>query len=315
MFVVCGEALFDLFGTGPSAAGLSFDARIGGSPLNVAIGLARLGETAAFFGGISRDALGGILMDRLKAEGVLDTYVQRNDHLTTLSLVQKDPQGQPAYTFYGAEAADRMVLESGLPIFDQPPRFLHVGSYTVLAEPVASALKTLIGREHARSLISFDPNIRPTVVGDMNLWRKNTDALVQQADIVKASEEDLALIAPGEPVEAVARDWLTAGARLIVVTRGKDGACAYTRTAAVRVPGVPVEVADTVGAGDTFQAALLSGLNHLGTTSRDRLNALDSTQLSRLMTYCTRAAAHTCTRRGADMPSRADLEKDGISLS
>ncbi|QDG76745.1 carbohydrate kinase [Labrenzia sp. PHM005] len=314
MFLVCGEALFDLFGSDTGKDSLNFDARIGGSPLNVAMGLARMGEDTAFFGGISKDALGEKLAQKLKDEGISDRYVLRTDHLTTLSLVQQSPDGQPAYTFYGVNAADRMVFEKDLPEFETSPAFIHIGSYTALTDPVASALKSLILREHARSIISFDPNIRPTVVADMELWRKNTQAIVPHSDVIKVSDEDLDLIAPGEPVDAIAKDWLAEGAKLVVVTRGKDGASAFTAQSEANVPGVPVNVIDTVGAGDTFQAALLSGLNTLGVSGRQNLSDLSSSHLTRLMTFCTRAAAITCSRRGADLPTMADLEKDGSAL-
>lgn len=314
MYLICGEALFDLFGTDTSDISIGFDARIGGSPFNVAIGLARLGEQAAFFGGVSTDALGEKLVKKLKDEGVSDQYILRTDYLTTLSLVQKDATGSPAYTFYGANAADRMVTDNDLPAFDEAPRFLHVGSYTALVDPVASALKTLIRRERDHTLISFDPNVRPTVVPDMDLWRANTEALVPLSDIIKVSDEDLSLIAPGEAVEDVARRWLTMGAKLVVVTRGGDGASAFNAHAEVSVPGVKVEVEDTVGAGDTFQAALLAGLTALGATDRDTLEALDPPQLIQLVTLCIKAASITCSRRGADLPRRSELEKDGSSL-
>lgn len=314
MFLICGEALFDLFGSEDPDHSLNFDARIGGSPFNVAIGLARLGEKAAFFGGISRDALGEKLLQKLKDEQISDRYVLRSDHLTTLSLVQQNTQGHPAYTFYGANAADRMVTEDDLPDFEQSPEFIHIGSYTALTDPISTALKTLVQRERSRSLISFDPNIRPTVVPDMDLWRKNTESLVPLADIIKVSDEDLELIYPGQPVEAIAKDWLANGAILVVVTKGKDGASAFIADREVSAPGVSVRIEDTVGAGDTFQAALLSGLNTLGVNDRQTLADLDSDRVKRLMAFCTQAAAVTCSRRGADLPKWTDLQKGSCSL-
>ncbi|WP_428640916.1 carbohydrate kinase family protein [Roseibium sp.] len=314
MFLICGEALFDLFGEASSGDSLSFDARIGGSPFNVAMGLARLGEDAAFFGGISRDALGERLVQKFRTEGVSEDYILRTDHLTTLSVVQKDEHGHPAYTFYGAGAADRMVTTDDLPDFPEPPLFLHVGSYTALVDPVATALKTLIERERPHTLISFDPNIRPTVVSDMMLWRQNTEAMVPLTDVVKVSDEDLELILPGEPVDEVVRKWLALGPDLVVVTRGGNGATAYTSDLKIDCPGVRVTVEDTVGAGDTFQAALLAGLKQLGATGRDRLSGLDETRINNLLAFAVRAAAVTCSRRGADLPRMTELEKEWAAL-
>ncbi|PVB61714.1 carbohydrate kinase [Labrenzia sp. 011] len=314
MFLICGEALFDLFGEAASGDSLTFDARIGGSPFNVAMGLARLGEEAAFFGGISKDAFGEKLVQKLRDEGVSDRHILRTAYLTTLSVVQKDDHGQPAYTFYGADAADRMITADDLPVFSEPPMFLHIGSYTALVDPVATAFKTLIGREKGNTLISFDPNIRPTVVPDMARWRSNTRSLVPLADIIKVSDEDLALIMPGEDYGEVARDWLSLGAGLVVVTRGQDGATAFTRNARIDCPGVTVKVEDTVGAGDTFQAALLAGLKELGARDRDTLMALDEAKLARLVGFAVKAAAVTCSRRGADLPRRNELEKEWATL-
>lgn len=314
MFLICGEALFDFFGDNTPGDSVDFDARIGGSPFNVAMGLARLGEEAGFFGGISRDALGERLVEKFRSEGVSERYILRTDYLTTLSLVQKDAHGSPAYTFYGENAADRMITEADLPVFDTPPAFLHVGSYTALVDPVAGALKKLIAREKPHTLISFDPNIRPTVVADMSLWRRNTEALVPLTDLIKVSDEDLELIAPGEPVADIARKWLADGAGLVIVTRGGNGATAFAPGLEVDCPGIKVTVEDTVGAGDTFQAALLAGLKQLGATDRAALDGLDGDSLKRLVEFAVRAAAITCSRRGADLPRRAELEKEWSAL-
>lgn len=313
MFLICGEALFDLFGE-PGEDTVSFDARIGGSPFNVAMGLARLGENAAFFGGISKDALGEKLVDKFRKEGVSDRYILRTDYLTTLSLVQKDAHGHPAYTFYGANAADRMVTESDLPTLTEAPAFLHIGSYTALVEPVAGSLKTLIERTRAHTLISFDPNIRPTVEPDMALWRRNTDTLSTLSDIIKVSDEDLGLISPEETVADVARRWLSNGPGLVIVTLGGDGASAYSSGFETHCPGIKVNVEDTVGAGDTFQAALLSGLNKLGAKDRNSLSALDESTVNRLLTFAVKAAGITCSRRGADLPRLAELQKEWSEL-
>ncbi|GGB36436.1 fructokinase [Roseibium aquae] len=313
MILVCGEALFDLFSDDPDAPSLNFRAQIGGSPFNVAVGLARLGQASAFFGGISTDMLGHRLFDRLTAEGVDTRFVIRSDRTTTLSLVQKDAGGHPAYTFYGEASADRMVSDTDLPPPTVDTSVIHIGSYTVLVEPVATALKTLVRRERSRCLISFDPNIRPTVVGDMARWRKNTEDLVHMSDLIKVSDEDLASIHPAQDPERIAKRWIKAGAGLVVVTRGAAGAFASTSRYDLDLPGHAVEVADTVGAGDTFQAALLMGLTEAGVTSRPALDNVDSATLTGILETSIRAAAITCSRAGADLPRRSDLAAVGTS--
>lgn len=314
MFLICGEALFDFFGEDTSGDSISFDARIGGSPFNVAVGLARLEEEATFFGGISTDALGEKLVAKFRSEGVSERYILRTGYLTTISLVQKDEKGHPAYTFYGESAADRMVTTGDLPDFPEPPQFLHIGSYTALVQPVATAFRTLIEGLKGKTLVSYDPNIRPTVEPDMALWRENTEALVPLTDIVKVSDEDLGLIHPDRPVEEIARAWLAAGAGLVIVTRGAEGATAFAPGIEFTVPGIRVEVEDTVGAGDTFQAALLAGLKQLGAIDRNTLASLDEGSLKGLLSFAIRAAAITCSRRGADLPRRSELSKEWASL-
>lgn len=307
MILVCGEALIDLFSTGASDGAPCFQALPGGSPYNVAIGLARLGETAAFFGGISRDPMGELLIERLRSEGVDTAPVHRSDALTTLSLVQKDAAGHPAYTFYGEGTADRSVTEADIPKDLAGLSALHVGSYAVLVEPVASAYKSLIRRQGPECLIAFDPNIRPTVVADLDLWRRNTEEVAALSGVIKVSREDLDLLYPAESPEKAADRWLDGAAGLVVITDGANGAMAMTRNYRLSVPGVRVDVIDTVGAGDTFQAALLSGLVRSGITTADALNGLDEKELHQLVQRCVYASAITCSRQGADMPRQIDL--------
>lgn len=307
MILICGEALFDMFASDLAQDPVAFDAYVGGSPFNVAIGLARLGDDVAFFGGISRDLLGEKLIGRLRSEGVDTGHVCRPEALTTLSVVQKDANGHPAYTFYGDGAADRMVTVADLPAEIDDLSILHVGSYSALVEPVASALKTLIRQQKADCLVAFDPNIRPTVVPDLCRWRQNTEEIAALADIIKVSDEDLALIYPDRDPAEIARHWLDLGAGLVVVTAGAGGATAFTGDLSVQAPGRTVTVIDTVGAGDTFQAALLSGLVARDITSRNALEGLDHAALHEIVLKAVNASALTCTRQGADLPSREDV--------
>ena len=171
MILVCGEALFDLFlaeEDGPGA--LRFDACAGGSPFNVAVGVARLGGAVGLLAGVSRDLLGARLEAMLEAEGVDTRYLVRSDRPTTLSVVGSDAEGQPAYAFYGAGAADRSVDASELPALDGAVTGLHLGSYAIAVAPIADALARLVERE-ARRFVSLDPNVRPTIEPDMAVWR------------------------------------------------------------------------------------------------------------------------------------------------
>ncbi|WP_018260278.1 carbohydrate kinase family protein [Methylobacterium sp. WSM2598] len=308
MILVCGEALIDLLLDPADGAAIPARALPGGSPFNVAVGLARLGEAVAFFGGLSRDRFGEHLAGVLAREGVEARFAPRSDHPTPLAVVARGPDGQPAYTFHGAEAADRMVAPASLPpALPDAVRALAFGSYTLAVEPVASTYAALAAREAGRRLISVDPNLRPAVVGDLAGWRAAAERFFRVADIVKASDEDVAL-AFGLSPEAAARMFLALGAALVVITRGKDGAVAYSERVSASVPGRAVAVRDTVGAGDTFHAALLARLSRGGLLTRQALGALTQEALADLLAYGAAAAALTCSRAGADLPRADEVE-------
>lgn len=307
MFLVCGEALLDVFSAGETPTGLALDGRVGGSPFNVAVGLARLAQPVAFFGGISRGFVGERLMRALAAEGVETDTVTRTDAPSTLSLVGLDAHGVPSYAFYGEGGADRQPGPDALATLPSHWSAIHVGSYATVVAPIALTLQALVEREHGRALIAYDPNVRLNVEPELAVWRQALERLQPLCDLLKISAEDLALLQPGTPPEAFARTALAAGVKLVVVTRGGEGALGWTATRHAVADPIPVEVVDTVGAGDTFQAALLSWLAERGRLSGAGLAALDAAALHELLAFAARAAAITCSRRGADMPRRAEL--------
>jgi fructokinase len=308
MFVVCGEALMDVFAAGTTAAGMTLDARVGGSPFNAAVGLARLAQPVAFFSAVSRDFLGERLVHALAAEGVDTSTVQRINAPTTLGLVGVDAQGVPSYSFYGQGCADRLLAIDALATLPQDMRAIHLGSFATVVEPTASTLRALVEREHGRTLIAYDPNIRLNVEPDLARWRDMLQWMLTRTHLLKISEEDLQLLLPGATPEEFARQALGRGVKLAVVTRGSEGVVACTPNACAIVPTVPVEVIDTVGAGDTFQAALLTWLAEHSALSVPALAALSSADLESALGFAARAAAITCSRRGADMPRRSELD-------
>ena len=308
--LVCGEALIDFFPLG--RGGLSFEGHPGGSPFNVAIGLARLGAPAAFFGGLSRDLFGRRLAATLAAEGVSLAHVVESDRSTTLGFVALTDDGVASYAFIGEGAADRSLTIADLPVLPASVEAIHVGSFSTMVEPTGSTLMALIARESGRRLISFDPNIRPTVVPDIGRWRARIEAALPHVHLLKISAEDLALVYPGADPETVALDWLAAGVRLVVLTEGADGARAWTREVRVSVPGVRVPVVDSVGAGDSFQAALIEGLREIGALVPSLLGGVGEAPLAGVLGYAASAAAITCSRRGADLPHRSEVERTAV---
>lgn len=309
MILVCGEALVDLF-LGPAEGGeMPARAVAGGSPFNVAIGLARLGVAAGFLGGVSRDRFGEMLAGRLAGEGVDTRFLHRTARLSTISVVATAADGQPSYSFHGEGAADRSLELADLPQA-LPPEIeaLTFGSYTMVAEPAASAFAALAEREAGRRVISVDPNLRPGVEPDMARWHIAGERFYRCATIIKASDEDIRLAWEGGlSLPEAAQYWLGCGAKLVVITRGAEGAVAFSRTGNVAVAGRHAEVRDTVGAGDSFHAALLAGLARTGRLRVDAIAALDLPAIEDLLHHAGAAAAITVTRRGADLPSAAEL--------
>lgn len=310
MLVVSGEALMDVFAGAPHAAGMALDARIGGSPLNVAIGLARLAQPVAFFGGVSRGFLGERLMQALHGEGIDTRCTVRLDAPTTLSLVGLDAQGVPRYDFHGTGAADRVLPMDALALVP-PAAAYHFGSYAMVVEPVASVQRALIEREHRRAVVAYDVNVRLGVEPDLARWHAALQWMLPRTTILKMSDEDFELLFPGGDLDALARRWIEAGVALVVITRGGQGARAWTRQQALDLAPVAVPVVDTVGAGDTFQAAMLVALAERGLLRADALQALPSDDLRAVGSFAMQAAALTCSRRGADLPRRSELKALG----
>ncbi len=305
--LVCGEALYDVFFDDERAEGFTLDARIGGSCFNVAVGIARLGEDCGLLTGMSRDRLGEKLVSTLASEGVSTEFLARKDATTTLAMVSLQADGSAQYQFYGEGAADRAVTLADLPpvgAFD----VAVFGCFSLLTVPTGDSFLTLAGRAaEAGKLVALDPNVRPTVEPDPDVWRSRVAAFAEHAAIIKVSAEDLDYLYPGESVEERAATWRAAGTALVVVTRGGEGARLFGEGVDVTVAADRVDVVDTVGAGDSFLAALLAHLVASGTATREALMALTEDEARAALAFAAQAAAVTCGRRGADLPRRADL--------
>ncbi|MGO4173182.1 carbohydrate kinase family protein [Bosea sp. TAF32] len=310
MILVCGEALIDLFVAAPDRGEMPARAVPGGSPFNVAIGLARLGIEAGFLGGVSRDAFGSLLAEMLAREGVDCGYLVRTDRLSTLSVIATDDNGHPSYSFHGEGAADRSLLPSDLPSeLPGTVEALAFGSYTMAAEPVGPSLAALAEREKGRRFISVDPNLRPTAPGGLAGWHMAAERFYRAANLIKASEEDVRIGWDGQvTITEAAAYWLDLGAQLVVITEGERGATAFSSAGRISVPGRPVTVCDTVGAGDAFHASLLARLAQTGRLHPSALAELDIASVRELLVYASAAAALSVTRRGAVLPTAAEVE-------
>jgi fructokinase len=311
MIVVCGEALIDLFvHAGPDGT-ISTEPVAGGSPYNVAIGLKRLGTASAFFGGLSRDAFGTMLASHLEKERVDLRLAPRLANPTTLVIVSIDAAGVPTYRFVGEGAADRALTLADLPeTLPDGVEAITFGSMTMAVEPVGSTYLALAQREAGKRIISVDPNLRISVVGDIGRWRQRLEAFIATANIVKSSIEDIEGTYPGEDVGQVVERWRRLGPSLVIVTRGAEGAAAYWQGGVISVPGRKVAVVDTVGAGDTFHAGLLNQFERTGRLTPRGLAGLTGDELLAALHFAAAAAAVTCTRRGADMARLAEAQAE-----
>jgi fructokinase len=312
MYLVCGEALFDFFSednSSDSASMVNFRAIAGGSPFNVAVGLRRLGVESALFAGLSNDHLGRRLLKVLQGEGVCQDYLLDFDAPTTLAMVAVGANGSPQYSFRGEGCADRQLQLDHLPTLGPQVRGLHVGSYSLVVQPIADTLLALVRRESGRRLISLDPNVRLNPQPDIALWRSRIATLVEMADLIKVSDEDLHLLYPGQDPARVIDGWLQHRCQLVFLTRGGLGATVFSRAhGSWSVPADSVEVVDTVGAGDTFQAALITWLTEHQRDSVEGLAQLNTEQIGAMLAFAMQAAALTCSKTGPDLPYRHQVD-------
>jgi fructokinase len=306
MYLVCGEALFDVFMENKQLDSIQMNARVGGSPFNVAIGLARMGQPAALLTGVSTDVLGNQLVTMLESESVSTDYLLRSGRRTTLSLINVKDDGQPEYVFYGLGSADCSITEADLPEIKPEITVIHFGSYSLVVKPVADAFASMLEKYKDR-FISVDPNIRPTIEPDMQIWRERVAQYAQYANLLKISAEDIEYLYPQSSAEQMAKEWLKAGVQLVIVTDGSHEVLCWTANGYhCKVSPVLDHVVDTVGAGDTFQAALLTRISELGDPAEVVAN-LDEAGLRHLAEFAVKAASITCSRRGADLPRRDEL--------
>lgn len=307
MILSCGEALIDFIPSETKTGAPAWEAKTGGSVMNTAIALGRLGIKSAFLGGLSSDFFGDELRKSMMAASVDLSLSPVSARYTILAFVKLEG-GQARYSFIDEGSACRMLSIADLKPLPSSVSAIHLGSFPIAIEPCGAAFEALCSREQGTRVIHFDPNIRANLIKDKRAHRARVERIVAMADIVKLSEEDLDWLDPGASHEAFAKDWLDRGAKLIIVTRGKDGAEGFTRNFRCDLPGRDVKVADTIGAGDTFTAGILCALQRAGRLSKPAIAALDRDSVSDAIDFAIRAAAVTVSRPGADPPWAHELE-------
>lgn len=298
MIAVVGEALVDLV----ADDGLLRPA-LGGGPFNTAVALGRLGVPVAYVGRLSDDRFGGLLDRKLAENGVDRRYTTRGASPTPLAVAHTAANGDAEYTFYleGTAYAELDPPELG-PEIDA----VHVGTLALATDPPGAMLDVLIERESDRRLVVVDPNVRPAVIRDPADYRRRFEAWATHAGVVKLSDGDARWLYPGSSPEDATERVLAQGTRLVLLTLGADGAIAATASGRIAEPAPPVEVVDTIGAGDAFSAGFLARLAQTGRLAA--LDSLDEEELRDALRFATAVGALQCAHAGAEPPTLAEVE-------
>jgi fructokinase len=307
MILCCGEALIDMLPRTTTQGEAAFAPHAGGAVFNTAVALGRLGVPVGFFSGLSTDLMGEILVGTLAAAGVDTSLAARSARPTTLAFVRL-VDGQANYAFYDENTAGRLLAEADLPALPDCVGTLFFGGISLVNDPAASTYAALMARAAAAGRVTvLDPNIRPGFIADAAAYRARIARMIAMADILKLSDEDLHwLEGPGDTA-ALARGLIARGPRVVLVTEGARGARGLTATQDRRAAARRVTVADTVGAGDTFNAGVLAALHAAGALDRAALAALPDATLDAALDLGVRAAAVTVSRPGADPPWAHEL--------
>jgi fructokinase len=303
---VVGEAVADAFPAAATADGLDLRVRPGGSPVNTAVAMARLGVPTTFLGRLSPGVLGTLLRDHLAASGVDLSGTVTAQGSASLAIASVDGEGHTSYDFYLRGATDWAWSVPELAGSSATSAAcVHAGSLALVLEPGGPLIEGLLAAARPTATVSIDPNVRPGIVA-ASTYREAIGRWCRLADILRMSDEDLAVLRPDGDFDAACAGWHAAGVRLVVLTRGRHGATASLDGAVVEVPAVPVPVVDTVGAGDSFTAGLLRSLWHQGHLA-SRLAGLKPDDVVQAMTFAVEVAARTCAVQGADPPWARDL--------
>ncbi len=297
MILSCGEALIDMLPRTSPAGEACFAPYAGGAVMNTAIALGRLGVASSFLTGLSSDLMGDVLRQTLQASNVNLDYAVVSDRPTTLAFV-KLTNGSASYFFYDENTAGRMMTLADMPALPDTIGAFFTGGIWLAVEPCGTALEALLLREAGQRVAMIDPNVRPTFVRDRAAYTARINRMISASDIVKLSDEDADWLYGNFDPQAI----LAKGPKVVLMTEGSKGATAFTARGKVSVTAPQIVVADTVGAGDTFNAGFLAALDRAGLLSKSAVAQLSDDALRAALYLGTRAAAITCSRPGANPP-------------
>lgn len=310
MIICCGEALIDFI---PTPDGSGYRPCPGGSILNIAAGLGRLQVPVGFLSRLSKDIFGTQLVDHLLRDNVDLQYCPQVEGQTTLAFVslKETSDQEPQYAFYAKGAVDRDMTTNDLPeCFNEDVLALHFGSISLVLEPGASTLETLMKRERRRRILTLDPNVRPALIKNKDAYRHRFSDWISNVDILRLSQVDFEYLYPDRKIEQVLPEWFNAGLSLVILTLGEDGARGFLPNGTnVFIQAPKVKVKDTVGAGDAFFSAVLAYLyDHGKLVKQSLIREMTTDELDDCLSFAVKAAAINCTREGADPPYKHEME-------
>jgi fructokinase len=301
MILCAGEALIDMLPRKSTQGEDAYAPHAGGAVFNTAIALGRLGAKPAFYSGLSNDFFGELLKSKLAESGVDASMAVTADRPCTVAFV-KLVDGHATYAFYDENTAGRMLTPDDLPVLPDTVKALFFGGISLPVEPCGEAYAALCAREASNHVIMMDPNIRASFIKNEARYRARIDHMLTLCDIVKVSDEDLLWIMGDGDIEQHVQTLLTKGPRLVCLTEGSEGVRGFTANGVVQVAATKVEVADTVGAGDTFNAGVLASLQSAGKLTKAAIANLDDDTIRAALSMGSKAASITVSRAGANPP-------------
>jgi fructokinase len=270
---------------------------VGGGSCNSAKALARLGFSTTFIGGISSDSYGEAIEKELLDSGVILDFVHRSNLPTALAIATINEAGLASYEFKLDSTVSFNFHSSWLPKEDA--KVIHIGSVATLLEPGASELYKWLSDKSA--IVVFDPNVRPSIQGDREIYRDSVERWIDLVKIVKLSEDDFSWLYQSSESDVIA-NWFSRGTEIVVVTRAERGLSAFTKEGRIDCPAAKVKLVDSVGAGDTIGAVIVEGLLKYG------LDGLKTDVLRQVLERAAKAAGITCSRAGANPPWKEELD-------
>ncbi|MBG1232897.1 carbohydrate kinase family protein [Aestuariivirga litoralis] len=307
MILCCGEALVDLVQR-DEEGGNVFRAYNGGGIYNTAIALGRLGEQVGLFGGMSKDVFGESLRAQLRAAHVSEKFLRIKDRHTTLAIVKVNAEGNAHYFFIDDASAGRWIEKKDMPKLASTIKALMVGGIHMASEPAGSTYEAFAKKAAKNHVIAMDPNVRPPHIKDRKKFLARLSRMIAISDILKISDDDVKWVTGSSDLTKAAKSFLKKGAKIVAITRGGAGCHLFTTRFSFDAAAPAVKVADTVGAGDTFNAGLLHALNTQGLFAKKAIAEISEEQLKTAANYAMRAAAVTVSRPGADPPWAHEMQ-------